>query len=114
MFSVVTYLTCPYIYQVVRNEDGTPSLDPQTGLRLQLKDFAAKPLVESYGNLRDTLFIPVMNLCAYLKVVEDAELTIKEDTGVAEYLKPGTRKLKRDSTPLQELRSDSERRLQEG
>lgn len=90
-----------------RDEQGNPV--HQSDLRLSLRDFANKGLVQKeLGGLDKTIVISAEKLCGCLRTAEKKyhqEGALSEDT-----LPKGTKKRKRSETPPEEITSSDEAR----
>lgn len=104
------YLARTYISKKFRKENG--EVNPQTGLRLHLEDFAP-PLLSKHTKFGRDIFISSTDLCAYLHDAEQDEVNVKQGLGYADPLKPGVRRKRRSLTTAEELNTDDESRYQE-
>jgi hypothetical protein len=89
--------------QVFRNESGGPPLSLDTGLRLEIKDFAPEDLAEG---ISDSFLIESALLCRFLCEAEQKEQNIKRQRGIIHHMIPGARKRRREETPPEEVSSD--------
>src|SRR5271156_380148 len=90
--------------QVFRNESGEPNLDPHSGFRIHLRDFASVEFCEKFRNIEGTVFISCATLCTFLN---DAEPDI--DVKLTATARPVLRKRRRTPTPEEGLGTDDER-----
>lgn len=118
VWSQVTYSPCPRLrfadelIQEFRNELGTmPEDTANTGLELQLQDFASEALTENSQFTAQRVFISSNTLYSFLTRAQNYEKQIKEMKGTMSPLRPGARKRPRQKTPPDELKSDDERRF---
>ncbi len=92
---------------------GNPTNSDDTGLLLQLSDFAS-PAVVTDGDLNALshhITISSAFLYKFLTKAEANDKKMREFTGKKTDLKPGARKRKRTETPPDRLLSDDERRF---
>lgn len=89
--------------QVFRDGNGEAILDPNSGFRLHLGDFASAELCNTFDNLDGTIFLSCATLCTFLNDAESEKRVISS--------RPLLRKRRRTSTPDEELNTDDERNM---
>jgi hypothetical protein len=88
-------------------------MNADTGLELQLKDFATEALVDNPNHMTQRIFIPSSTLYDFVTRAEDDAEKVKKRKGKMVQLKRGTKKRRRQKTPPEELISDDEQRFLE-
>ncbi len=99
--------------QIFRNDDGTPSDDPNSGLRLSLGDFAAEALTDQFNDLNDDILISSQDLCKYLDDAERRASTVRQKKGVVNPKPAQLTKRRRQSTPPDDLDEAREQRFRD-
>lgn len=82
--------------QVFRDEFGGPNLSQDTGLKLELGDFAPQDLARGISG---SFLIDSATLYRFLNEAEQEEQEAKQKRGVVQRLVPGAKKRRREKTP---------------
>lgn len=87
-------------------------MNPETGLRLHLEDFAP-PLLSKRTKFGRDIYISSTSLYTYLHDAEQDEINVKQMRNYIEPLKPGVKRRRHSSSSVEQLNTDDESQFQQ-